>query len=52
MPDGTLVECDRFDDGRAGSRRHRRHGVSTRGAADPAGEPLGIPLRRPAALPT
>lgn len=39
--DGTLAECDRVSEGRAGySHRHRRHGVTVRAVIDPDGQLL------------
>lgn len=43
LPDGTLLECDRVGDRRAGlSHRHRRHGVNVQAVTDPAGLLLWI----------
>ncbi|WP_193475528.1 transposase family protein, partial [Streptomyces griseomycini] len=41
--DGTLAECDRVGDSRAGfSHKHRRHGVNVQVIADPTGKLLWI----------
>ncbi len=41
--DGTLAECDRFGDGRAGySHKHRRHGVNVQVVTDPCGRLLWL----------
>jgi hypothetical protein len=41
--DGTLAECDRVGDGRAGySHKHRRHGVNVQAVTDPTGHVLWI----------
>ncbi|MFI1975866.1 transposase family protein [Streptomyces wedmorensis] len=41
--DGTLAECDRVGDSRAGfSQKHRRHGVNVQVVADPTGNLLWI----------
>ncbi|MYY19345.1 hypothetical protein GT018_27705 [Streptomyces sp. SID4912] len=37
--DGTLAECDRVGDARAGySHKHRRHGVNVQVVSDPIGQ--------------
>lgn len=41
--DGTLAECDRVGDGRAGySYKHRRHGVNVQVVTDPGGRLLWL----------
>ncbi|MET3982952.1 hypothetical protein ABIC27_000807 [Streptomyces sp. PvR034] len=43
LPDGTLAECDRVGDGRAGySHKHRRHGVNAQVVTDPGGRLLWL----------
>lgn len=43
LTDGTLAECDRVGDGRAGySTKHERHGVNVQVIADPGGRTLWL----------